>query len=144
MSWRATQLGDTLCEQDQLILKLFNNVDVRYVGNDTEFSQHLQCNPDSNNLILIINQPLWLSDILLTCRDHLTNQTTNFYIGVNRYLILGNDTNITGTDILDCIKQFIIKLDFKITHSSCIERDLGRRFNFVQPLTWIYGNQSHR
>lgn len=143
MSWRTTQLDDALCDQDQLIIKLFSGNDVRYVGNDAEFSRHLQCNPNSENLVLIINQPLWLSDILSMCRTQLTNRTKNFYIGVNRYLILGNDTNISGTDILDCIKQFIIKLDFKITQSSCLERDLGRRFNFVQPLTWIYGNQSH-
>lgn len=143
MRWRTVQLGDALCDQDQLIINLFGNTPIRYIGNDPEFSRHLHCDLDSKSLVLIINQPLWLSDVLSLCQEHLTSITTNFYIGINRYQILGNDTNISGVDILDCIKQFINGLDFKITQSSNIERDLGRRFNFVQPLTWIYGNQSH-
>jgi hypothetical protein len=145
MSWRTIQLGDTLCDQDRVILDLFDNRSVRYVGQDFEFSKHLQCKDDAEDLVLIINQLVWMSDVFMLCHTHLTNQTKNFYIGINRYLVLGNDTNVAGIDILDCIQEYVkSKLNFEIIRSGGITKDLGRCFNFVQPLTWIYGNQSHR
>ena len=147
MTWRFTQLQNSLCEQDQLILKLFKNKKVRYVGRDNEFAQHLDCDSLSHDLVLIINHCMWVSEMLESCRRHLAVSTGYFYIGINRYLILGNDTHCSAEDPVDLIKKYVESLGFKIIKHSQIERDLGRKFNFVQPRTWIYGtknsNQSH-
>ena len=141
MSWRTTQLGDTLCDQDQLIIDLFQNNPVRYVGRDPEFARHLQCDNLSSNLILIINHPVWVSDILKICQQNLTNATEYVYLSINRYWVLGNDTDINAKDLVDLLVQIVKRHEYKIIKKSTVERDLGRHFNFVQPLTWIYANK---
>jgi hypothetical protein len=93
MSWRSTQLGEQFCDQDKLILSLFPDTAVNYVGNDAEFQQRLSYNVDSKNLILILNTPIWVSGIIASCKQHLTKQVETFYIGINRYYVQGNDTN---------------------------------------------------
>jgi hypothetical protein len=99
MSWRITQLGDQPCDQDKLILNLFSNKTVNYVGPDIDFRLWLNHDIESENLILILNSPLWVSDVITTLQTHLTNRVQTFYIGINRYQILGNDTDIVDTGI---------------------------------------------
>ena len=147
MSWRRTQLGNQLCDQDQLILELFANQSVRYIGNDAEFAQHLVLDNTSTNLILILNDPIWISDLYRTLHKNLTSPVTDFYIGINRYHILGNDTTMTikdngqaGANIIQVVDNIVRKLNFKITKHGTYDFDLGRHFNFVQPLTWAYGS----
>ena len=142
MSWRTIQLGDTLCDQDQFIIDLFYGQRVRYIGNDTEFSTHLCCDDTANNLVLIIQESLWLSKILEICTQHLTTDVNCFYLSFNRYTVLGNDTNLVAGDMINLISQFVRKKGFDVLKTSKIERDLGRYFNFVQPLTWIYGTKT--
>jgi hypothetical protein len=147
MSWRRTQLENQLCDQDQLILELFNNQPVRYIGNDVEFARHLILDNTSTNLILVLNNPIWISDLYRILHKNLTFPVTNFYIGINRYHILGNDTTMViedlgqaGANIIQVVDKIVRKLNFKITKHGTYDCDLGRYFNFVQPLTWAYGS----
>jgi hypothetical protein len=147
MSWRSTQLGDNLCDQDQLIIDLFKNQSVKYVGSDCEFAQHLNSDNKSNNLILILDQPVWVSDLYKILCKNLLTPVDKFYIGINRYVILGNDTDIVieninqhGTDIIQLVARIITKLNYTIIDQGTYDNDRGRYFNFVQPLTWIYGS----
>jgi hypothetical protein len=142
MTWRFTQLQNSLCEQDQLILTLFENKKVRYIGDDNEFAQYLDCDNLAENLVLIINRAMWISEILECCSRQFTTPTDCFYIGINQYLILGNDTNLSADNPVDLIKQHVRSLGFDIVKHSEIQRDLGRQFNFVQPKTWVYGNKN--
>tara|TARA_R110000822_G_scaffold14173_8_gene50147 strand:+ start:958 stop:1392 length:435 start_codon:yes stop_codon:yes gene_type:complete len=141
MSWRSVQLGNTLCDQDQLIVKLFQNNLVNYIGNDAEFAQHLNCSPLANNLILTINHAHWVSDILKICQEQLTNKIECVYLSVNRYCLSGNDTNLVINDLVDLLVWIVEQQGFTVVEKSKIERDLGRYFNFVQPITWIYGRK---
>tara|TARA_R110000868_G_scaffold214205_1_gene464308 strand:- start:1168 stop:1632 length:465 start_codon:yes stop_codon:yes gene_type:complete len=147
MTWRHTQLENQLCDQDQLILGLFNNQSVRYIGNDVKFAEHLVLDNTATNLILILNDPIWISDLYHILHKNLIFPITNFYIGINRYHILGNDTTIVienlgqaGANIIQVVDKIISKLNFKITKHGTHDNDLGRHFNFVQPLTWAYGS----
>jgi hypothetical protein len=147
MSWRRTQLENQLCDQDQLILGLFNNRSVRYIGDDVEFAQHLTLDNTSTNLILVLNSPMWISDLYRILHKNLTHPVTNFYIGINRYYILGNDTTMiienfgqAGANIIQVVEKIVRKLNFKITKHGTYDYDRGRHFNFVQPLTWAYGS----
>jgi hypothetical protein len=147
MSWRTTQLGNQLCEQDKLIVSLFDNKDVNYIGVDFEFQQMLEHNPDSENVVLILSTPGWVSDIVAMCRQHLSPSVRTFYIGINRYQVLGNDTtnifNTTenpGADLISLLTDIVLEQGFTVTKSGHFDRDLGRYFNFVQPLTWVYGH----
>jgi hypothetical protein len=147
MSWRRTQLENQLCDQDQLILGLFNNRSVRYIGDDVEFAQHLTLDNTSTNLILVLNSPMWISDLYRILHKNLTHPVTNFYIGINRYYILGNDTTMiiedfgqAGANIIQVVDKIVKKLNFKITKHGTYDHDRGRHFNFVQPLTWAYGS----
>lgn len=147
MSRRSVQLGNNLCDQDQLIINLFKNQSVKYVGSDYEFAQHLNIDNKSNNLILILDQPVWVSDLYKILYKNLLTPVDKFYIGVNRYIILGNDTDIVientnqhGTDIIQTINKIITKLNYTIVDQGTCDNDRGRHFNFVQPLTWIYGS----
>lgn len=146
MSWRSTQLEDQLCDQDQLIVNLFKNKTVKYVGSDLEFQKSLTVDPLSKNLVLILNSPMWVSELINSCQAHLSSDVEEFYIGINRYQILGNDTNLVfenttahGSRILNLISTVASCQGFKITKSGHFDQDLGRYFNFVQPLTWLYG-----
>lgn len=149
MSWRTVQLGQDLCDQDQLILDLFKNKDVRYIGSDNEFAQMLSCNELAANLILVINHNVWCSDVVKLVSKHLVTPIDNFYIGINRYCILGNDTtetftvsNHNGQDIVNMLSNLAQRAGYTTTKSGFYDQDIGRYFNFVQPLTWIYGNRS--
>jgi hypothetical protein len=66
---------------------------------------------------------------------------------INRYQITGNDTNMLikntthhGENIIKVVDQIISKLNYKIIKQGTHDDDRGRYFNFVQPLTWIYGS----
>lgn len=149
MSWRSVQLGNGLCDQDQLILSLFQNKTVNYVGHDYEFKTVLDHDPGSENLVLILNKPMWVSDIVSTCKQHLTSTIKTFYIGINRYCLQGNNTNRVfkntgnrGSDVLNLVSEVVSNQGFSITKSGQFDNDQGRYFNFVQPLTWVYGYKS--
>ena len=148
MSWRTVQLGDQLCDQDRLLMDLFDNVSVNYIGFDHEFKQQLMHDPDSNNLVLILNSPIWVSDIVASCQKYLINSVETFYIGINRYLVLGNDTTMLventtnrGSDLIHVITEIAKTQKFSVTKSGHFDQDRGRYFNFIQPLTWVYGHK---
>lgn len=141
MSWRSIQLGNSLCDQDQIIVNLFQYKPVNYVGKDAEFAQHLNCSPSANNLILTINRAHWVSDILKICQEQLTNKIECVYLSVNRYCLLGNDTELIVDDVVELLVWAVGQYGFEVIEKSKIERDLGRYFNFVQPITWIYGKK---
>jgi hypothetical protein len=149
MNWRTTQLGSSLCNQDQLILNLFRDKKVQYIGSDLEFPKNLQQDSQSENLILIINSPLWVSELLDICKKYLIDSIDTFYIGINRYVIKGNDTctefynsSQFGSDIINFVSRQLQQQGFIVTKSGSFDQDLGRYFNFVQPLTWVYGNKN--
>jgi hypothetical protein len=149
MSWRRTQLDQSLCDQDRLILQLFENRSVKYIGQDAEFAEHLTVDNDSSNLVLIINHPVWCSELIALCKTYMSDPIQTFYIGINRYCIKGNDTTVDinlsdskGQDIIDFISNQAQASGYVITQSGHYDQDLGRYFNFVQPLTWVYGNKT--
>ena len=151
MSWRTTQLDQELCDQDRIILDLFTNNDVNYVGRDNEFKKLLNHQSSATNLILIINNSIWFSDIIKCCNQHLQPSVETFYIGINRYCIKGNDTakNFSstghqGNDLISAIDTIVSKLGYSINKFGCHDNDLGRHFNFVQPLTWVYGSKTNQ
>jgi hypothetical protein len=140
-------MGNQLCDQDKLIVSLFDGKDVNYVGADSEFQQKLNHDSNSKNLVLILNTPMWVSDIISNCKKHLFSSTRTFYIGINRYQVLGNDTNTVYSTTENCSVDLICLLSttvkeqgFDVKKSGHFDHDLGRYFNFVQPLTWIYGH----
>jgi hypothetical protein len=139
-----------MCNQDQLILDLFGGADVNYIGPDFEFKNQLQHNSGSARLILILNSPVWASDILSACQTHLTKNIELFYIGINRYQVLGNDTSTPikntkniSSDLLNYITDIIKKQGFAVSKTGQFDNDQGRYFNFVQPLTWVYGYKTN-
>jgi hypothetical protein len=143
MSWRSIQLGERLCDQDQLIINLFQGRTVNYIGNDDEFSKNLNLDPASKNIIAIFNHAGWLSDLLKFIESSIKD-ADEFYIGINRYTILGNDIDIMFADgnsstLIDFILQYTDSLGFSISKSGSFDQDQGRYFNFVQPITWVYG-----
>jgi len=151
MSWRSTQLGDNLCSQDQIILQLFNGQPVRYVGKDSEFAKHLICQDSAENLVLIINQPVWFSQLRDLVAANLCSPITKFYIGINRYCILGKNTadavsSTGGHGILELLTHYVNQHGYAVESQGMLDNDQGRHFNFVQPLTWMYGTikQSHQ
>ena len=148
MSWRSTQLGNECCDQDLLIMQLFSNQTVNYQGPDREFAAKLNVDPNSTNLVLVINQLLWCSEIVEICQRRLVRPIDCFYIGINRYLIKGNDTDkqlvdteSPGQDIVDFLTTVVEQQNYTVTKSGTFDQDQGRYFNFVQPLTWIYGSK---
>ena len=150
MKWRTVQLGNDLCKQDKIILDLFATAPVRYIGNDNIFAKNLNIDQNSSDLILIVNDNVWLSELAQIIKTHLSYPTNTFYIGINRYRILGNDTNRNfdltesyGLDIIAFIKTYANKMDYTIEHAGSFDNDRGRYFNFVQPLTWVYGKKSN-
>jgi len=154
MSWRSTQLENRLCDQDHLILNLFKNKTVNYVGPDIEFQQQLAHDSNSTNLVLVLNKPMWISNVVTMCQMHLNNNVDTFYVSINRYQVLGNDTNREinctdnhSSDLIQLVTDIAKEQEFEVVKSGQYNQDLGRYFNFVQPLTWVYGhhntNQSH-
>lgn len=149
MSWRTVQLGDQLCDQDRLLMDLFDNASVNYIGFDHEFKQQLIHDPNSNNLVLILNSPIWVSDIVASCQKYLIDSVETFYIGINRYLVLGNDTTMLvkntgncGGDLIHIITEITKTHKFSVTKFGQFDQDRGRYFNFIQPLTWVYGHKT--
>jgi hypothetical protein len=149
MSWRTVQLKDDLCDQDRLILNLFNGRPVQYIGTDIEFSKHLNLSKHAQSIVLIFNRTAWLSELIEFIEQTLTSkQGQEFYIGINRYCICGNDTNIefdtnTSQDLIKFISQRINTLGYTIIDSGSFDQDQGKYFNFIQPLTWIYGTNKN-
>jgi hypothetical protein len=149
MSWRQTQLNQSLCDQDQIILQLFDQQPVKYLGHDLEFAKYLTQNDHAENLVLIINHPVWYSELISLCKMSLTDSIKTFYIGINRYHIKGNDTAVDfeisegkGKDIINFVGNQIQAHGYLIAKSGHFDLDLGRYFNFVQPLTWLYGHKT--
>ena len=145
MSWRSLQLNGQPCSQDIVIYDLFPDLKVRYVGNDLEFANTLDLDNNSTHLILCINHPLWLSELRdLICQE-LSGNCETFYIGINRYQIKGNDTNLefdsdsNGSAIIDMIKNLSTMLGYTVVKHGSFDNDRGKHMNFVQPLTWVYG-----
>jgi hypothetical protein len=145
MTWRTVQLKDGTCDQDKIILNIFGQRPVNFVGPDEEFKAMLTIDANSNCLVLIINHHVWFSDIVKLCAEHITNNINEVYIGINRYYLLGNDTknsisseSSAGADILSAVKQYAIPQDFNLVNQGTYDNDLGTAFNFVQPLTWIH------
>lgn len=150
MSWRKVQLDNRQCEQDQFILELFNQAPVRYVGKDLEFAKQLTIDEQSQNLILIVNKKFWASELVSTIKDNFSLPTNCFYIGINRYGFLGNDTdfftesnNSRGDDIIKLTGSLLKKFGYVVERHGSFDNDRGRYFNFVQPLTWLYGKATN-
>jgi len=147
-SWRSIQLKDQLCKQDELILSLFENLTVKYVGNDKEFESKLSISPESPHLIIVIDRPLWASDIKELIKNNVSDQVETFYIGINRYCVLGNDTRheliLTGEHGIDLLNfvSLLLGPKYTITKKGTFDNDQGKYHNFVQPLTWIYGTRT--
>lgn len=147
---RLLQLGDQLCDQDRLILELFKNKSVHYDGHDLIFANHLNQTGRKNNLVLIINSPFWLSELINKINSSCCEDFESCYIAINRYYLLGNDT-LPNLSILPNIGETLIKLitDCLATKNFIVQKyghkdhDHGKHFNFVQPLTWIYATNSH-
>lgn len=149
-AWRH-ELDGVLCDQDRLILDLFKNKTVKYIGDDPEFAAHLNCIDTADNVVMTFNQPCWLSTVVTTVKEHLQEPVDNFYIGINRYLVLGNDTQYTvevtgnhGADLLNFIEVVVRELGYYGNKHSTFDADLGRYFNFIQPLTWMHGSKIAR
>lgn len=144
-SWRSVQLGNDNCDQDNVILDLYNNVPVKYIGSDSEFASKLVLDENSQHIVAIFNTVGWVSDFV----DFVLalKNAQSFYLGVNRYTILGNDTNLvfdysksSGQAIIELVGKILP--NFNIINSGFFDDDQGRYFNFVQPLTWIYATNS--
>ena len=142
MSWRSVQLGTSNCDQDEVILNLYKNVPVNYIGHDTEFAQKLSLDPSSNHAVAIFNHKAWMSELIEFIQN--LKKYKSFYLGINRYVVLGNNTNITfnttdseGQSLLGLVHRILP--DFNMIDSGTFDNDQGKYFNFVQPLTWIYG-----
>lgn len=149
MSWRSTQLNGQLCDQDKKILDLFGNDPVRYIGNDLEFAKYLNVQPTAPRIVLIFDRAQWLHNIVKQCQQYLTADIKEFYIGINRYSILGNNTDMiligqgqAGSDIIRILEKIVNGCGFTVTDQGHFDNDQGRYFNFVQPLTWIYGHNA--
>ena len=155
MSWRAVQLGSKTCDQDRKILDLINQRSIRIHGDHQGFDQFCNIDPQSDFCVIFLNTPVWLSEMRDSLYQYLEPPTTHVYVGINRYQIKGNDIGycpINHSDnyshqILTWASQVLATLGFESLQQGCMDRDLGRFFNFVQPLTWIYAeratNQSH-
>lgn len=143
MNLRTIQLANKLCDQDRIIIEMFGDRPVKYIGRDNEFSKNLNTDINSKSVIAVFNQQGWLSDLLGFIELSIKN-CEEFYIGINRYQILGNNTIYkfdTGSSesLLKCIEELLTKLGYVITKSGSMDNDQGKYFNFIQPLTWIYG-----
>ena len=142
MSWRTIQLGDSNCDQDEIILNLYKDISVKYIGYDQEFAQRLILDEQSEHAVAIYNQPGYLSDFITFVSQLKTYKT--FYLGINRYLLLGNDTTLTYDSVNKTDSENLILTVKKvlpncnIVQSGSLDNDRGRYFNFVQPLTWVY------
>lgn len=150
MNWRTVQLGSATCDQDRKLLQLIDRRSVRIHGNHQGFDQFCNVNPQSDFCLIFFNTPAWLSEIRDRLHKYLEPPTTCVYIGINRYQIKGNDIGpctVNSTDnhsqqILSWTQQILSTLGFKCLQQGYMEQDVGRYFNFVQPLTWIYAEHA--
>lgn len=147
MSWRQTQLQNTTCDQDRIILNLYRGIPVRYIGKDLEFAKMLSIDYNSRHAVAVFNTAGWLSELINLVQE--LKSYNSFYLGVNRYLIKGNNTNIEfdsnigpGKSIINLVEK-IISPEFTVRQSGNFDNDQGKFFNFVQPLTWIYATNNH-
>jgi hypothetical protein len=148
MTWRLVQLDNALCDQDQVILSIYKDRPVKYIGNDDEFTKHLLIDSNSKDVVAVFNTDSWLSDLVSFVKN--LGAYDSFYLGINRYVIQGNDTNFVfdlskpnGQQLLELVS--IILPQFDIIKSGYFDDDQGKYFNFIQPLTWIYAaNKSYR
>lgn len=144
-TWRSIQLGNTTCDQDNIILELFQGIPVRYIGNDLEFSDLLLLDNSSRDIVAVFNSEGWISNLIDLL--HELSDSNSFYLGINRYALLGNDTNLkfdstnlTGLNLINLVERVLP--NFKIIKSGFFDNDEGRYFNFVQPLTWVYATNN--
>jgi hypothetical protein len=150
MSWRSLQIKQNACTQDRVVMNLFKNKTVCYVGRDLEFASKLNVDINAKNLIAIINSPYWLSACIDYVRSLLEiGRFETFYIGINRYHILGNDTDLkfdpncdSGAHLINLLSQIATQQGYTVNQSSYFDDDLGRHMNFVQPVTWVYGTST--
>ena len=148
MTWRLVQLDNALCEQDQVILSIYKDRPVKYIGHDNEFAKKLLIDIDSKDVVAIFNTDGWLSDLVSFIKN--LSEYHSFYLGINRYVIQGNDTNFVfestesnGQQLLKLVSMILPQ--FNVIKSGYFDDDQGKYFNFIQPLTWIYAaNKSHR
>ncbi len=148
MTWRSLQLRSGDCSQDTLLLNLFQKKSVRYVGTDREFEKKLSIDPNSTNLIAVVNRSIWLSELIEFVKQNLSVPTTTFYFGVNRYLVQGNDTTIvfdptqaSGSSLTQVMTKVAESMGYTVEQAGYFDDDRGRHFNFAQPVTYIYGTQ---
>jgi len=150
MSWRSLQIKQNACAQDRVVLSLFKNKTVNYVGTDLDFANKLNIDSNSRNLIAIVNSSMWMSTFIDYVRTLLEpHKFETFYIGVNRYQILGNDTDINfdqsidiGAHIINLLTTISMQQGYKVSKSDYFDNDRGHYMNFVQPVTWVYGTSS--
>lgn len=146
-SWRQLQLGSQPCKQDQIIYDLFQNCTVNYQGPDQEFAATLNTDSSSKHLILCVNQSLWLSELLDQVDLTLSQDWQSFYVSVNRYEIKGNNTDLTfkhdtaGKNIVELLIAVANRHGYTVMQQGYFDKDFGQLQNFVQPLTWIYGQK---
>jgi hypothetical protein len=148
MTWRLVQLDNALCDQDHVILSIYKDRPVKYIGHDDEFAKNLLIDIDSKDVVAIFNTNSWLSDLVSFIKN--LGEYNSFYLGINRYVIQGNDTNFVfdssesnGQQLLKLVSTILPQFD--IINSGHVDNDQGKYFNFIQPLTWIYAaNKSHR
>lgn len=141
MTWRYTQLGNDSCDQDKLILSLYENCPVRYIGTDYEFARKLNIDEQSKHTVAVFNTAGWLSGLISFVES--LRYCQSFYLGINRYVILGNDTTLAfdnskpnGEQLISLVSAILPTFD--IAKSGYFDDDQGKYFNFVQPLTWVY------
>lgn len=146
MNWRQTQLKSKICDQDRIILDLYSGVTVRYIGEDKLFAKMLSVDPNSKHIVAIFNSYGWVSDLVNFVKE--LKYSDSFYLGVNRYLIKGNDTNIkfdseigSGKTIIQLVEKIILP-EFTVCKSGFMDNDCGECFNFIQPLTWVYATNN--
>ncbi len=147
---RLVQLGNNLCAQDKIILDLFKSKSVSYIGHDSNFASHLNQSGDQNNLILILNSPFWISDLLNKIEKYCLPNIKSCYLGINRYYLLGNDIKVTyrcnsevGSNLINIAETQLSAKGFDVKSKGADDNDKGKKFNFIQPLTWIYATNNN-
>lgn len=150
MSWRSIQIKQGTCTQDKIILDIFKNEPVKYQGKDFEFAEKLNVDPESNSIIVIINDIIWVSELIDNVSKLFDQRYNKIYISVNRYLIAGNDTDIafnkeikSGQLITDLISKIATNRGYQINKVGFFDEDFGRFMNFVQPLTYVYATSTN-
>ncbi len=151
MSWRTVQLGTSNCDQDQIILDLYKDTAVDYIGNDPEFASKLTLDINSEHAVAVFNQPGLLSDFINFIQQLSKYKT--FYLGINRYFILGNDTTLTYDTVNKTESENLFLtvgqvLNCNIVQSGPYDNEPGRDLDFgkifieLYILSWVWINSS--